>query len=99
MDHLLTRAAAEKLGIPLWYYADYPYVERIDAKDKMLFEGLESTLHPISEAGLRAWQEAVAAHASQISTFWLNEETMKEAIQKYLHRLGGIPLWRRAKVS
>jgi len=25
-DHVLTRTAAERLGIPLWFYADYPYL-------------------------------------------------------------------------
>jgi len=95
VDHLLTRAAAEQLGILLWYYADYPYIERLDARDMALFEGMESTLYPISEAGLQAWQDAVAAHASQISTFWLNEETMREAIRNYHRRVGGIRLWRK----
>jgi len=25
-DHVLTRRAAERIGLPLWHYADYPYL-------------------------------------------------------------------------
>ena len=31
VDHLLVRAAAEQLPVPVWYYPDYPYTRRLSA--------------------------------------------------------------------
>jgi hypothetical protein len=47
----------------------------------------------VSAAGLEAWQAAVAAHASQISTFWPDLEAMRAEIQAYLAGPGGVLLW------
>lgn len=90
VDHRLTRAAAERLNVPLWYYADYPYLLDIGNWEPT---NLEAIKHPISSAGLRAWQEAVAAHHSQISTFWQSVENMKAAILEYNLQVGGGRLW------
>jgi LmbE family N-acetylglucosaminyl deacetylase len=94
VDHRLTRAAAERLGIPLWFYADYPYL--LEADHWKALEKLKSTVTPLSPEGLRAWQEAVAAHESQISTFWQNMNEMRAAIQSYSHKIGGVKLFRLA---
>jgi hypothetical protein len=48
----------------------------------------------VSAAALRAWEEAVAAHASQLSSFWSGEEAMRAALQSYYHSSGGFRLWR-----
>jgi LmbE family N-acetylglucosaminyl deacetylase len=92
VDHRLTRAAAEKLSLPLWYYADYPYL--LEAENLKALETLESMQISISPEGLRAWQDAVAAYGSQISTFWQNLDEMRAAIQAYLHKMGGVKLFR-----
>ncbi|MGD2158934.1 MAG: PIG-L family deacetylase, partial [Anaerolineales bacterium] len=92
VDHRLTRAAAEGLGRPLWFYAEYPYVLQHDGP--LVPEGWGSELQPISPPGVRAWQESVAAHASQISTFWPDLEAMRTAIQAYARQLGGVMLFR-----
>ncbi len=91
VDHRLTRAAAERAGIPLWFYADYPYL--LEAENIKVVEQLQSMLTPISPDGLLAWEEAVAAHGSQISTFWGSLDEMKTAIQAYFHKMGGVKLF------
>ena len=97
-DHLLTRAAAERTGRPLWYYADYPYVlQQAERLEQMGSEGWEAQTLPVSAAGLAAWQAAIAAHASQISTFWPDLAAMQAAIAGYCSQNGGIKLWKRAK--
>ncbi len=92
VDHRLTRAAAERTGIPLQYYADYPYalVEEADH----LTANLEASQFAITPKGISAWQDAVAAHHSQISTFWEDLEEMRSAIQSYFEQRGGIWLWK-----
>jgi len=95
VDHQLVRAAAERLNRPLWYYADYPYV-RSDTGNIALIEaqGWQAQVYPISPEGLQAWQRAVAAHASQISSFWPDLFGMREAIHSYCQAAGGARLWR-----
>ena len=57
--------------------------------------GWVSQLYPVPEAGYQAWQDAVAAYQSQISTFWGSEWEMREAIGGYWATGGGCSLWRR----
>ena len=94
VDHRLTRAAAERLRVPLWFYADYPYAE---GNPKHPFGGgndlgCERIVFPISQAGLAVWVQAVAAYASQISTFWSDLGSMQVAINDYAQRAGGVQL-------
>lgn len=95
VDHQLTRAAAERIHQSLWYYADYPYV-RHDTRNIPIIEaqGWQAQVNPISSEGLQAWQSAVAAHASQISSFWPDLLAMRAAIQSYCESAGGVRLWR-----
>jgi LmbE family N-acetylglucosaminyl deacetylase len=94
VDHRLTRLAAELLGRSLWYYADYPYVTSIARPFAALQEaGWKHQIFPVSEAGLAAWWEAIAAHKSQVSTFWPNLEAMHDAIRSYCQSVGGVQLW------
>lgn len=94
VDHRLTRAAAEMLEHPLWYYADYPYVLRSrDDIPGLLPQGWVKKIHPIDEADLRVWVESVAAHHSQISTFWKDLSAMQAAIHEYSRDTGGVWLW------
>jgi len=96
VDHQLTRQAAESLGLPLWYYADYPYViqhydqiEAIEASDWL------RQRFSVSLAALQAWIQAVAAHQSQISTFWPDVAAMEAAIAAYHDHFGGAVLWKK----
>jgi LmbE family N-acetylglucosaminyl deacetylase len=94
VDHRLVRAAAEALEHPLWYYADYPYVLDQGEAAERATSGMELATFTVSPAALEAWERAVAAHASQVSTFWSNEEGMRAGLGEYYRRSGGFCLWR-----
>lgn len=91
IDHRLTRAAAEKVGLPIYYYADFPYVLRTGLPEKMAEPG--GRCYPVSTSGMRAWLDAIAAHRSQISTFWESLEEMQGEVWAYYQDVGGIWLW------
>lgn len=95
VDHVLTRKATERLGRPLWYYEDYPYVEDDpDFFPTLRQAGWESQVFQVSKRGLITWEQAVAAHKSQISTFWPDLASMKTAIRGKHNHDHGIRLWR-----
>lgn len=95
VDHRLVRAAAEMLGLPLRYYADFPYVAREQPDiPSQLPPGVDLRLYPVSEQGLAAWQRAVAAHRSQISTFWASEADLYADMEAYWRSIdGNARLW------
>lgn len=96
VDHRLTRAAAELLERPLWYYADYPYAaDHPESLLELRQAGWQATCQALTEAALQAWSKSVAAHASQISTFWTDLEQMNAALQAFAQSQGGACLWRR----
>ena len=94
-DHVLTRKAAERLGISLWHYVDYPYILRQETN-------LAEWIPPIAEkftveitpAGLKAWQDGFACHRSQIIFLWPGEEEMRVAIQEYWGSGYGNTIWK-----
>ncbi|KAF0106594.1 MAG: hypothetical protein FD146_2502 [Anaerolineaceae bacterium] len=89
LDHALTRAAAERLGRPLRYYADIPYLLNHP-------EALEpaADLFPVPEDALAAWLDGVAAYKSQMKMLFETEEKMREAIGRYWADRRGVRLWR-----
>jgi len=91
-DHVLVRRAVERLGRPLWYYADVPYV--LDHPEALapLVNGGRPEVWNVSSAGLAAWQEGITAYASQISTLFPSLETMRTSIAAYGRE--GLRLWR-----
>lgn len=100
VDHLLTRAAAEKIARPLWYYLDFPYVLQEPEKSAELHQlGWLQDVFPISEAGISAWVEAIAMYKSQISTFWSGLEEMEVDIRRYCLKMGGLTLWRKPSLE
>lgn len=109
VDHKLTRAAVERVvatqaskGIyhPTWYYADYPYAARIaDELPNTLTDTWAGTSFPISEAGLVAWERSIAAHASQVSTFWSNQEKLRLDLRAYARTMDGVRLWKLSKLK
>ncbi len=94
-DHVLVRKAAERLGIQLWHYVDYPY---IDQKQYDLAEWLPSEAEllsvQVSPQGLTAWQDGIACHHSQIVFFWPDVEGMRTAIETYAKSGGGGTIWK-----
>jgi LmbE family N-acetylglucosaminyl deacetylase len=95
VDHRLTRRAADELSATVVYYADYPYrLQEGEALAKYVASGWKTRYFRVSEEGLAAWQEAVAAHTSQISTFWASIAGMKAAIRALWEADGqGVRLW------
>lgn len=94
-DHVLTRLAAERLGMPLWHFVDYPYVTRgqYDLQDWIMAPAKEFSL-AISPKGLQAWQDAFACHRSQIILLFPGEDEMRHDIQAYAQSGGGSTLWK-----
>lgn len=96
VDHRLVRASAELLGLSLWYYADYPYAkEAPDVLDRMRRSGWQPFRFPVSADGLDAWVRSVAAHTSQLSTFWEDMESMRSAVRMFCEQMDGVTLWRK----
>ncbi len=94
VDHLLVRGAAERAGLALLYYADYPYILS-SPETQAAMEGGAWLRQPaaISEDGLEAWVTAIIAHHSQISTFWRDDREMALSLSNYCGGGGG-RLWR-----
>jgi len=98
VDHDLTRKAASRLGIPLYYYADYPYARETEGKEILNFMAgsaeWEEETFPISKNGRQGWQEASGSYQSQNPIFWETEEALKEEITAYSATMGGVRLWK-----
>jgi LmbE family N-acetylglucosaminyl deacetylase len=94
-DHVLTRTAAERLGIPLWHYIDFPYVTQnpFDLAERIPADAEPYSL-PISPAGLQAWQDGFACYRSQLNMMWGYDEEMRAAIEEYWRAGQGATLWK-----
>ncbi len=90
IDHRIVRAAAEKLGRRLYFFADYPYLvtHRVNLRAWVL-PGWRRLRQPVSTDGLAGWQAAVGYHQSQISTFWGGQDEMRRDIEAYWQGGGG----------
>jgi len=96
VDHQLTRLAAERSGLPLWYYAEIPYIFRHpDWQNEFLEAIFPAQSIPISEAGFKHWLQAVCAYRSQISTFWDSLEALQQAFASHWHANPELRLWDR----
>lgn len=94
VDHRLTRAAAELAGKRLLYYQDYPYVLQPEAaQESQELAAGRWRQFTITAGGLKAWQRAIFAYTSQLSTFWTKADEMEAAIADYCHRQAGARLW------
>jgi LmbE family N-acetylglucosaminyl deacetylase len=97
MDHLIVRAAAQRLGRPLLYYADYPYAAQhpLELAAAVAAFARDYAL-PVSLEGLQAWQDGVAAYQSQISTFWTGRAKLDAEVKAYWQDGMGQFLWQAA---
>ena len=81
VDHRLTRCAAEAQSIPLRYYIEYPYCRDENANvNKLINRTWRKEKTHISNAGLFAWEKAISAYTSQISTFWDDTDAMESEV-------------------
>lgn len=100
VDHQLTRLAAEKSGLPLWYYAEIPYIFRHpDWQKGVLDASFQVHFIPISEAGFEQWLRAVSAYRSQLSTFWESAAAYQQAFASHWRANPVLQLWRRSESS
>jgi len=93
IDHILVRQAVERLNRPLWYVADLPYLFKQPGELAPLMAGMDESLHPITEAGLKAWIEAILLYESQLSSLFDSNEQIEQEIRSYYDERGGFPLW------
>jgi LmbE family N-acetylglucosaminyl deacetylase len=93
VDHILVRQAVERLNRQLWYAADLPYLFKGPGELAPLVAGMEESLYSITEAGLRAWVEAVLAYESQLSSLFESKEQVEEGIRAYYAERNGFSLW------
>ena len=92
VDHVNVRKAVEDLGQPLVYVADIPYLLKHPEELEASARGMKAGVTHVSEAGVSAWQEEVAAYASQLSTLFDPPEELAEALRVYAAQ--GIRLWK-----
>lgn len=93
VDHVLVRSAVDLLQRPTLYYADIPYLLNAPEELAPKTAGMKENAFVVDEAGLRAWQEAIAAYASQVPMLFDDPEKMREKIHGYWAESGGIRLW------
>lgn len=91
VDHRLTRRAAERLGVGLWYYRDLPYDNRGGSlpAGMSMPTGVEAVL-ALAPEEIESWATAVAEYRSQVSTFWADEAELLQELTEYHERMGGI---------
>jgi LmbE family N-acetylglucosaminyl deacetylase len=95
IDHIITRMAAEGLGLPCLYYADYPYAGWHPEEVSKAAAGMKAVpMKAFSVEALQAWYLAVAAYTSQISSFWLSMGEMEKSLRTYGSSRLDAMLWR-----
>ena len=68
VDHVLVRRAVDLLQRPLLYYLDVPYLFKTPEEFASNTAGMKANAHTVGEAGLKSWQEAISAYASQMAS-------------------------------
>jgi LmbE family N-acetylglucosaminyl deacetylase len=95
VDHVIVRQAAELIGRPLIYDVDVPYIFYKPEELEPKAAGMKESLHSISEAGLKSWQEAAVQYKSQLPSLGEAMETpeiARRSIHDYWSARRGIPL-------
>ncbi len=96
VDHVLVRQAAELLGRPILYDIDIPYLFYKPEEFAPKSAGMKESTYPITETGLRAWQEAVLEYKSQLPVLGealSTAENARESIRSYWSEWKGIRLF------
>ena len=98
VDHELTRKAASRLGRSLSYYADFPYARDLEGQEilRIMTDSHEwqGEHQQVTEEGLHQWWQGARAYASQITTFWEDEEVLLNEIKQFSDFLGGMTIWK-----
>ncbi len=97
-DHRLVRMMLEEYFSPLYYFADFPYIAQYQLDIKQWTDEMKVVYSTtISDKGLRAWQDAISCYASQISSFWKDDQDMREKLIAYWLTGEGSRLWGKGK--
>jgi LmbE family N-acetylglucosaminyl deacetylase len=98
VDHLLVRAAAERIfGSRVIYYEDYPYAQETAKRERALCaeaQPLTPFVVPVSQEAQRAKIAAILAYRSQLSTFWTDNADLERQVFGYMDAAGGERVWR-----
>jgi LmbE family N-acetylglucosaminyl deacetylase len=95
VDHLIVRQGAEKTGVHLLYDVDIPYFFSKSEEVGPKSTGMQEVVHPVSDAGLKAWHAAVLEYKTQLPLFgeyMYTPEKAAEALQSYRAQRGGISI-------
>jgi LmbE family N-acetylglucosaminyl deacetylase len=95
VDHVLVRQAAELLVYPLIFDIDIPYLFYNPQDLEPKSAGMKESVHSITEAGLKSWQEAILAYKSQLPLLgdaMIDPEKARESIRSYWAEREGIRL-------
>lgn len=94
VDHVITRAAVERLQRPnCLYYADIPYLLKDGSELPRLSQRLFASHYAPSPAALRAWLKGIAAYGSQMGILFGSEKEMRRQIRAYCQGGGGVSIW------
>lgn len=94
IDHRLTREAAERLHLPLVYYADFPYAGKPGIRpEDFLPAGSAARKTNLEDHDLERWIDGIAQYRSQLSSFWQSREEMASAVRDYARTDPGSTVW------
>ena len=99
VDHLVVRRAAELLHRSIAWIADIPYLLNDPDDLAPKTAGMKDSTQPVSEAGLKVWQDAIEIYASQFSTLFDSPEVMRQKISGYWAERKGIRFWKPAQTG
>lgn len=94
VDHVAVRLAAERLERPLLYDADIPYALKNPQEIAPKTARMKEAVQPVSETGLKVWQDAIEIYASQFSTLFDSPDDMRQKISRYWSEQKGIRFWK-----
>jgi LmbE family N-acetylglucosaminyl deacetylase len=95
-DHVLVRQGAERVGRPLLYDVDVPYILTHPGEGEAKTAGMKESVHLVTETGLGRWQEAASAYTSQLAALgdpFDTPEKVRAAIRAYWAECRGIRLF------
>jgi LmbE family N-acetylglucosaminyl deacetylase len=98
VDHQLVRAAAEQAMAGLFYYEDYPYVQREPETLEAALqppEQWQSLTIPLSETAIAARIAAIGAYQSQLGMLFNGPESMARLVREQVQTAGGERCWYR----
>ena len=100
IDHQITRKVAEKLGVPLFYYADFPYASTHpeDVHQQKPVNAFRQSFD-LTKKNLQAWKNGVAAYKTQLSSFWPSEKMMGVEVEKFARSNDGYILWKEPEIK